>query len=117
MPAKRNNEDDPPAAEKPKTDANKTAVEENAASGVVINIVAAENAASGVENAAIVTVCQLQSKQVALMISAAQPFRPKAPSVEEIVAGRAQIVRIYMQGLQRHVLWKFSIFCHEDPVI
>ena len=57
------------------------------------------------------------SKFDRLMISSQAPFRPKAPSQEEIASGRGGSVRTYVENLQRYIVWKFSMFLHDDEVV
>ena len=57
------------------------------------------------------------SKFDRLMISSQAPFRPKAPSPEEIASGRGGSVRTYVENLQRYIVWKFSMFLHDDEVV
>ena len=52
-----------------------------------------------------------------LMISKTKPFRPVKPSTEEIVAGTAVSVRMYMRKLQAYAWWSYSVFLHDDEVI
>ena len=58
-----------------------------------------------------------QSKQAGLMISGTQPFRPKVPSMDEIISGLAGTVRVYAQNLFRYVSWAFASFLYDDEVI
>ena len=56
-------------------------------------------------------------KQTVLMIDSAQPFRPKLPSMEDIVSGKAPSVRSYAHNLFRYVSYKFASFLYDDELI
>ena len=57
------------------------------------------------------------SKFDVLMIPPQQPFRPKMPSQEDIVSGRAVSVRSYAENLHRYIVWEFSMFLYDDEVV
>jgi hypothetical protein len=78
---------------------------------------AASAAASGAGSDAASGAAENRGKQAALMISASPPYRPKLPSAEDIISGRAGNVRTYARKLHDYITWKFSSFLYDDEVV